>query len=173
MAAAGYPAAPRKGDVITGCPPPADDLKVFHAGTTLADGQLRHQRRPRAVRHRAGRLGALAQQRAYEGVRSIRFDGAAVPQRHRPPRHQALTNRAPQLPGVPGAHEHIDTTAVRDYLLGLQHRIVSTPCRPKTASPSSATAGRARPAAGCRATACRSWSKKATCWSAAAATSAT
>ena len=33
VAAAGYPMTPRKGDVITGLPPPAEDLMVFHAGT--------------------------------------------------------------------------------------------------------------------------------------------
>src|SRR5690242_14918227 len=33
MAAAGYPDAPRKGDVITGLPRPEEDVHVFHAGT--------------------------------------------------------------------------------------------------------------------------------------------
>jgi phosphoribosylamine--glycine ligase len=33
MAAAGYPASRRRGDLITGLPAPSDEVKVFHAGT--------------------------------------------------------------------------------------------------------------------------------------------
>ena len=76
MAAAGYPAAPRKGDVVSGGPPPAEDLKVFHAGTTLADGQLRTSGGRVLCVTALGDSVRLAQQRAYEGVRSLRFDGA-------------------------------------------------------------------------------------------------
>ena len=75
MAAHGYPANPRKGDVITGLPPEADDAVVFHAGTTMVDGQV----------HTAGGrvlcVTALAdnvkqaQQRAYEVLHGIQFDG--------------------------------------------------------------------------------------------------
>lgn len=35
MAAAGYPDAPRKGDVIEPLPANAEDVQIFHAGTTL------------------------------------------------------------------------------------------------------------------------------------------
>jgi phosphoribosylamine--glycine ligase len=35
IAAAGYPAAPRKGDVITGLPADGAETMVFHAGTAL------------------------------------------------------------------------------------------------------------------------------------------
>ena len=38
MAAHGYPDNPRKGDLITGLPPEADDAVVFHAGTAAKDG---------------------------------------------------------------------------------------------------------------------------------------
>ncbi|HOM22051.1 MAG TPA: phosphoribosylamine--glycine ligase, partial [Ottowia sp.] len=38
LAAAGYPQAPRKGDLITGLPAPQEDAMVFHAGT-VADGE--------------------------------------------------------------------------------------------------------------------------------------
>jgi phosphoribosylamine--glycine ligase len=76
MAAAGYPAAPRKGDVVSGGPAPAEDLKVFHAGTTLADGQLRTSGGRVLCVTALGDSVRLAQQRAYEGVRSLRFDGA-------------------------------------------------------------------------------------------------
>jgi len=76
MAAAGYPAALRKGDVITGRPPPAEDLKVFHAGTMLADGQLSVSGGRVLCVTALGDSVKLAQQRAYEGVRAIQFDGA-------------------------------------------------------------------------------------------------
>ena len=76
MAAAGYPAAPRKGDVITGGPPPADDLKVFHAGTQRVDGRLVTSGGRVLCVTALGDSVKLAQQRAYEGVRAIQFDGA-------------------------------------------------------------------------------------------------
>ncbi|QID17145.1 phosphoribosylamine--glycine ligase [Nitrogeniibacter mangrovi] len=40
LAAEGYPADPRKGDVITGLPAAAEDAHVFHAGTAMADDQV-------------------------------------------------------------------------------------------------------------------------------------
>jgi len=41
LAAGGYPAVYRKGDVIEGLPPVDDkDCKVFHAGTSERDGQV-------------------------------------------------------------------------------------------------------------------------------------
>ncbi|MEN9626914.1 MAG: hypothetical protein RJA10_140 [Pseudomonadota bacterium] len=76
MAASGYPEAPRKGDVVSGGPAPADDLKVFHAGTTLADGQLQTSGGRVLCVTALGDSVRVAQQRAYEGVRTLRFDGA-------------------------------------------------------------------------------------------------
>jgi phosphoribosylamine--glycine ligase len=77
MAAAGYPAAPRKGDLITlGHAPAADDLKVFHAGTTLDDGRLQVSGGRVLCVTALGDSVRLAQQRAYDGVRQVRFDGA-------------------------------------------------------------------------------------------------
>jgi phosphoribosylamine--glycine ligase len=76
MAAHDYPAEPRKGDVITGLPAEADDAMVFHAGTALQD---------RSVVTAGGRVLCVtalghsvrqAQQRAYQVLGSIRFDGA-------------------------------------------------------------------------------------------------
>ena len=76
MAAAGYPLAPRKGDLITGLPAPAPDAVVFHAGTAEREGK---------VTTAGGRVlcaTALAdsirqaQTRAYDMVRGIHFDGA-------------------------------------------------------------------------------------------------
>ena len=75
IAAANYPDVPKKGDVISGLPVPADDLRVFHSGTALKDG---------AVVTSGGRvlcvtaLGdsiRMAQRRAYEAASGIRFDG--------------------------------------------------------------------------------------------------
>ncbi|MEZ5561321.1 MAG: phosphoribosylamine--glycine ligase, partial [Pseudomonadales bacterium] len=74
MAAGGYPGDYARGDVISGLESvAADDLKTFHAGTRLVDGQVVTD---------GGRvlcvvgLGAdvkAAQQRAYQGVAAIRW----------------------------------------------------------------------------------------------------
>jgi phosphoribosylamine---glycine ligase len=75
VAAAGYPASPRQGDAITGLPADADDAMVFHAGTTLQDGQLRsHGGRVLCVTA-LGDSTRLAQQRAYDTLAGIAFDG--------------------------------------------------------------------------------------------------
>lgn len=76
MAAAGYPEAPRKGDVIAGLPAEADDAMVFHAGSQLdADGKPRTSGgRVLCVTALADSL-RLAQQRVYDVVRGIHFDG--------------------------------------------------------------------------------------------------
>ncbi len=75
LAAHGYPMNPRKGDTITGLPADADDVMVFHAGTQTQDG---------AVVASGGRVLCVtaladsvkqAQQRAYEAVQGIHFDG--------------------------------------------------------------------------------------------------
>jgi phosphoribosylamine---glycine ligase len=76
MAAHGYPAAPRKGDVIGGDVPESDDLKVFHAGTALVDGRLATSGGRVLCVTALGDSVRAAQQRAYEGVRAVRFDGA-------------------------------------------------------------------------------------------------
>ena len=75
IAAAGYPDAPRKGDVIVGLPAPTDDCHVFQAGT---------RSKGKAIVTDGGRvlcvtaLGdslRIARSRAYKAVGSIRFDG--------------------------------------------------------------------------------------------------
>ena len=76
MAAHGYPDQPRKGDVITGLPPDADDAMVFHAGTELVDGVLRTSGGRVLCATALGDSLRLAQQRAYEIVQRIHFDGA-------------------------------------------------------------------------------------------------
>ncbi len=76
MAAAGYPQAPRKGDVISGLPESADDAMVFHSGTAREDGvTLTSGGRVLCVTALADSVKA-AQQRAYEVARGIHFDGA-------------------------------------------------------------------------------------------------
>ncbi len=76
VAAHGYPAAPRKGDLLDALPADAPDLHVFHAGTTVQDGTLRSN---------GGRVLCItaladsvrqAQQRALEAVRQVQMDGA-------------------------------------------------------------------------------------------------
>ena len=76
MAAAGYPEAPRKDDVITGLPAEADDAMVFHAGTQLNDaGQpVTSGGRVLCVTVLADSV-RQAQQRVYDVTRGIHFDG--------------------------------------------------------------------------------------------------
>ena len=75
LAAAGYPDAPRKGDPIEGLPAPAEDVRVFHAGTALVEG------RPVTSGGRVLCVTALgdsikmARVRAYHVVDGIRFAG--------------------------------------------------------------------------------------------------
>jgi phosphoribosylamine--glycine ligase len=76
VAAHGYPAAPRKGDVITGLPAGSADLQVFHAGTELADGVLRSSGGRVLCVTALGDSVRVAQQRALDAVRQVRMDGA-------------------------------------------------------------------------------------------------
>ncbi|MGM9486487.1 phosphoribosylamine--glycine ligase [Ideonella sp. YS5] len=79
MAAAGYPAAPRKGDAITGLPADAagtEDAVVFHAGTTPEGGKLVTSGGRVLCVTALGDSARAAQHRAYEVLQDIRFDGA-------------------------------------------------------------------------------------------------
>jgi phosphoribosylamine--glycine ligase len=79
MAAAGYPESPRKGDAISGSDDPrlaADDVKVFHAGTALHDGRLVTSGGRVLCVTALGESVKLAQQRAYEALHALHFDGA-------------------------------------------------------------------------------------------------
>ena len=76
VAAGGYPLNPEKGQAITGLPAEADDAMVFHAGTTLGeDGVLRTSGGRVLCVTALGDSAKLAQQRAYEYLRGIQFDG--------------------------------------------------------------------------------------------------
>jgi phosphoribosylamine--glycine ligase len=75
IAAGGYPDAPRKGDEITGLPAATDEARVFHAGTIEQDGRvLTHGGRVLCVTA-LGDTVRIAQQRAYELLAPIRFEG--------------------------------------------------------------------------------------------------
>lgn len=76
MASANYPSTPRLGDAITGIPDSQSDCVVFHAGTSLKDGELQTSGgRVLCVTALADNVRAT-QQRAYNVVKSINFDGA-------------------------------------------------------------------------------------------------
>ena len=75
LAAHGYPAQPRKGDRVTGLPKDAEDAVVFHAGTAMQGGDIVTS---------GGRVLCAtvladnvkqAQQRAYEVIAGVHFDG--------------------------------------------------------------------------------------------------
>lgn len=75
LAAHGYPESPRKGDRISSLPAETADAVVFHAGTTLENGELRTSGgRVLCVTVLADNV-KLAQQRAYEVAARIQFDG--------------------------------------------------------------------------------------------------
>jgi phosphoribosylamine---glycine ligase len=90
MAAAGYPEAPRQGDRITGLPADADDAVVFHAGTALA-GDATTVTGGRVLCVTAlGDSTRAAQQRAYDTLRHVHFDG----EQHRTDiGHRAISKR--------------------------------------------------------------------------------
>jgi phosphoribosylamine--glycine ligase len=83
MAAAGYPGAPRGGDVIAGLPDGAAAIdadgaavKVFHAGTALRGGDVVTAGGRVLCVTALGDSTRLAQQRAHEVVETISFAGA-------------------------------------------------------------------------------------------------
>jgi phosphoribosylamine---glycine ligase len=75
IAAANYPDAPKKGDVITGLPAPAEDLRVFHSGTVIEDGVTVTSGGRVLCVTALGDSIKMAQRRAYEAAAGIRFDG--------------------------------------------------------------------------------------------------
>jgi phosphoribosylamine---glycine ligase len=76
MAAGGYPASPRQGDVIDGIPNGSEDMHVFHAATTRrADGALVPGGGRVLTVTALGDPLRAAQQHAYAALAPIRFDG--------------------------------------------------------------------------------------------------
>ncbi|HEY8118714.1 MAG TPA: phosphoribosylamine--glycine ligase [Methylophilaceae bacterium] len=76
MAAANYPEAPRTGDVISGLPKDLQDAHVFHAGTTLKDGQAITSGGRVLCVTALGETVKYAQSRAYQIAEEIKFTGA-------------------------------------------------------------------------------------------------
>ena len=79
LAAANYPEAPRKGDVINGLPTvdngKSGDFRVFHAGTALIDGNVRTAGGRVLCVTALGDSIKMAKARAYQIVDGIHFDG--------------------------------------------------------------------------------------------------
>jgi len=75
LAAANYPADPRKGDVISGLPADGEDFHVFHAGTALSGKDVVTSGGRVLCVTALGHNTRTAQRRAYEIVDQIRFDG--------------------------------------------------------------------------------------------------
>ena len=75
LAAGGYPGEPRKGDVIRGLPAAAEDCMVFHAGTVTQDGVTRSSGERVLCVTALGDSVKTAQQRAYQAVQGIHFEG--------------------------------------------------------------------------------------------------
>jgi len=75
MAAGGYPLDPRKGDAITGLPAEQPDAMVFHAGTAPAKGGVVTSGGRVLCVTALGDSAKMAQQRAYEALQGIHFDG--------------------------------------------------------------------------------------------------
>ena len=77
MAAAGYPVEPRRGDAIEGLAGGDDGVHVFHAGTATGSGGQVLSAGGRVLCVTAlGESARLAQQRAYERLAHVTFDGA-------------------------------------------------------------------------------------------------
>jgi phosphoribosylamine---glycine ligase len=76
MAAAGYPDAPRKGDIVSGIPAETADCITFHAGTTLKDDRLVVSGGRVLCVVGLGDSVKIAQKQAYAGIDQIQFDGA-------------------------------------------------------------------------------------------------
>jgi phosphoribosylamine--glycine ligase len=75
MAAHGYPLEPRKGDTITGIPAETPESIVFHAGTALVDATLVTSGGRVLCVTALGDTVRQSQQRAYDALAGIRFDG--------------------------------------------------------------------------------------------------
>ncbi|OIQ73724.1 phosphoribosylamine--glycine ligase [mine drainage metagenome] len=78
MASAGYPEAPRTGDVITGLPRDLQDAYVFHAGSTMRDGQPVTSGGRVLCVTALGETVRQAQSRAYQIAEGIHFAGSQM-----------------------------------------------------------------------------------------------
>ena len=78
LAAANYPDAPRKGDVITGLQKKLEDAHVFHAGTTMHNDNVVTNGGRVLCATALGTMVKMAQKRAYEIAEAIHFDGCQM-----------------------------------------------------------------------------------------------
>jgi phosphoribosylamine--glycine ligase len=78
MASAGYPDTPRKGDAISGLPKDLQDAHVFHAGTTMENGQSVTSGGRVLCVTALGDNVKQAQSRAYQIAEGIRFEGSQM-----------------------------------------------------------------------------------------------
>lgn len=76
MASANYPATPKLGDAITGLENTEEDTYVFHAGTKLENKQVLTSGGRVLCVTALGETVKYAQQKAYDVVKGIQFDGA-------------------------------------------------------------------------------------------------
>ena len=76
MAAAGYPDAPAKGDIIDGIPADTPESITFHAGTQIVGGTLQTSGGRVLCVVGLGDSVKMAQKQAYETVEKIHFNGA-------------------------------------------------------------------------------------------------
>ena len=76
MAAAGYPDAPVKGDIIDGIPADTPESITFHAGTQIVGGTLQTSGGRVLCVVGLGDSVKMAQKQAYETVEKIHFNGA-------------------------------------------------------------------------------------------------
>jgi phosphoribosylamine--glycine ligase len=88
LAAANYPGAPRKGDVISGLTNTSEDVHVFHAGTAEMDGKIVTSGGRVLCVTALGDNVKQAQKRAYDALVGIYFDGM---QYRRDIGHRAIT----------------------------------------------------------------------------------
>jgi phosphoribosylamine--glycine ligase len=75
LAAAGYPGSYDRGTAITALPAEQEDLKVFHAGTALQDGQTVTSGGRVLCVTALGEDIRAARARCYEGVAGVAFEG--------------------------------------------------------------------------------------------------
>lgn len=78
LAAAGYPEAPRKGDVVTGLPKGLEDAQVFHAGTTRQGSDVVTSGGRVLCVTALGENIKIAQKHAYDVAASITFAGCQM-----------------------------------------------------------------------------------------------
>lgn len=78
LAAAGYPDAPRKGDVIDGLPKATEEARVFHAGTSMSGDKIVTSGGRVLCVTALGDSVKIARQNAYHVADAIRFAGCQM-----------------------------------------------------------------------------------------------